>query len=182
MKGRAHTGEPKNPDPPTEGLAGRLVTGAGRDLGFTLGRDGAVERAAHSGGFVDPATADHEVDEEDRRCHEGDGGKHRRGERTGGWQPVLHQRAGDAHGEPDGDGDREVPQLGRDDCGEGRHHEQSEVAGISPMIGADSTPTSPASPMLTAQTPIDMALGLVPDSEVIAGESTMARTRRPTSV
>ena len=36
--------------------------------------------------------------------------------------------------------------------------------------------------MLTAHTPTDTRLGLVPDSEVMAGESTMARTRRPTSV
>jgi hypothetical protein len=36
--------------------------------------------------------------------------------------------------------------------------------------------------MLTAHTPIDTRVGLVPDSEVRAGESTMARTRNPTSV
>ena len=52
----------------------------------------------------------------------------------------------------------------------------------SPMIGADSTPVNPASPTLTAQTHIDTRSGLVPEIDVMAGESTMARTRRPTSV
>ena len=49
-----------------------------------------------------------------------------------GRQPVLHQRAGDPHGQPDGDGHGEAPQLGRDHRGERRHHEQGEVAGIEP--------------------------------------------------
>ena len=50
------------------------------------------------------------------------------------------------------------------------------------MIGAASTPTRPARAMLTAHTPIEIRLGLVPDREVMAGESTMARTRSPMSV
>ena len=51
-----------------------------------------------------------------------------------------------------------------------------------PMTGADRTPVRPARKMLTAHTPTDTAVGLVPDSDVMAGESTMARTRSPTSV
>ena len=54
--------------------------------------------------------------------------------------------------------------------------------GSSPMIGAERTPVRPARPMLAAQTPTDTAPGLVPESDVIAGESTIARTRRPMSV
>ncbi len=50
------------------------------------------------------------------------------------------------------------------------------------MMGADSTPASPARKTLAAHTPMDTKAGLLPDSEVIAGESTMARTRSPTSV
>ncbi len=51
-----------------------------------------------------------------------------------------------------------------------------------PMIGAASTPANPAKKVLTAQTPTETASGLVPDRSVMAGESTMARTLRPTSV
>ena len=50
------------------------------------------------------------------------------------------------------------------------------------MIGAASTPASPAKKVLTAHTPTEIAVGLVPDRSVMAGESTMARTLRPTSV
>jgi hypothetical protein len=50
------------------------------------------------------------------------------------------------------------------------------------LVGATRMPARPASVALTAQTPTDTRFGLVPDSEVIASESTMARTRRPTSV
>ncbi len=50
------------------------------------------------------------------------------------------------------------------------------------MIGAARTPARPAKKVLTAQTPIEIAAGLVPDRSVIAGESTMALTLRPTSV
>ena len=49
-------------------------------------------------------------------------------------------------------------------------------------MGAASTPVSPARNVLTAQTPIEMAVGLVPDRSVMAVESTMARTFRPTSL
>ena len=52
----------------------------------------------------------------------------------------------------------------------------------SPMMGAASTPARPAKNVLTAQTPIETTVGLVPDRSVMAGESTMARTLRPTSV
>ena len=54
--------------------------------------------------------------------------------------------------------------------------------GSRPTTGAASTPTRPASPMLTAHTPMEIRSGLVAESEVMAGESTMARTRRPMSV
>src|SRR6266851_960130 len=50
------------------------------------------------------------------------------------------------------------------------------------MIGADSTPARPARKMLAAHTATDTAVGLIPDNDVMAGESTIARTRRPTSV
>src|SRR3954447_25536508 len=53
---------------------------------------------------------------------------------------------------------------------------------VRPAVGATSTPARPARVALTAQTPSDTRLGLVPDSDVIASESTIARTRRPTSV
>ncbi len=49
-------------------------------------------------------------------------------------------------------------------------------------MGAASTPHRPAKKVLTAQTPTEIAVGLVPDRSVIAGESTMARTLSPTSV
>ena len=54
--------------------------------------------------------------------------------------------------------------------------------GSRPTTGAERTPTSPASPMLTAQTPMEIRSGLVAESDVMAGESTMARTRSPMSV
>ena len=57
-----------------------------------------------------------------------------------------------------------------------------KLLGSRPMMGAASTPASPAKNVLTAHTPIDTAVGLVPDSAVMAGESTMARTFSPTSV
>src|SRR5579859_2339846 len=46
-------------------------------------------------------------------------------------------------------------------------------------MGAARIPARPARKKLAAQTPSDTLAGLSPDSEVIAGESTMARTRRP---
>ncbi len=52
----------------------------------------------------------------------------------------------------------------------------------SPMIGAASTPAKPAKNVLAAHTPTETSPGLVPDRSVMAGESTMARTLRPTSV
>ncbi len=54
--------------------------------------------------------------------------------------------------------------------------------GSSPMIGAARTPHSPAKKVLTAQTPTEIKVGFVPERSVMAGESTMARTLRPTSV
>ena len=54
--------------------------------------------------------------------------------------------------------------------------------GDKPLVGATSTPASPASVALTAHTPTETRFGLVPDSEVIASESTIARTRKPMSV
>ena len=57
-----------------------------------------------------------------------------------------------------------------------------KLSGSSPMMGAASTPASPAKKVLTAQTPTEIAVGLVPDRSVMAGESTMARTLSPTSV
>ena len=54
--------------------------------------------------------------------------------------------------------------------------------GCRPITGAASTPASPAKNVLTAHTPADTAPGFVPESAVIASESTSARTRRPTSV
>ncbi len=53
---------------------------------------------------------------------------------------------------------------------------------VNPLVGATRMPAKPASVALTAHTPSDTRPGCVPDSEVIASESTMARTRRPTSV
>ena len=50
------------------------------------------------------------------------------------------------------------------------------------MMGAASTPHRPAKKVLTAQTPSETVVGLVPERSVIAGESTMALTLRPTSV
>ena len=57
-----------------------------------------------------------------------------------------------------------------------------KLLGSSPLIGAASTPARPAKNVLTAQTPTEIAVGLVPERSVMAGESTMARTFRPTSV
>ena len=57
-----------------------------------------------------------------------------------------------------------------------------KLVGSSPMMGAASTPASPAKKVLTAHTPTEIAVGFVPDRSVMAGESTMARTFRPTSV
>jgi hypothetical protein len=57
-----------------------------------------------------------------------------------------------------------------------------KLLGSSPMMGAANTPAKPAKKVLTAHTPMDTASGLVPDRAVMAGESTMARTFRPTSV
>ena len=48
------------------------------------------------------------------------------------------------------------------------------------MIGAATTPMSPARNVLAAHTPAEIRSGLVPDSDVMAGESTIARTRSPT--
>ena len=57
-----------------------------------------------------------------------------------------------------------------------------KLTGSSPTIGAETTPTSPARNVLAAHTPAATAPGLVPDVAVSAGESTIARTRSPTSV
>ena len=57
-----------------------------------------------------------------------------------------------------------------------------KLPGSRPMMGAASTPARPAKKVLTAHTPMETALGLVPDRAVIDGESTMALTFRPTSV
>ena len=51
-----------------------------------------------------------------------------------------------------------------------------------PIRGAANTPTSPAKKVLTAHTPSETDVGLVPERSVMAGESTMALTLRPTSV
>ncbi len=52
----------------------------------------------------------------------------------------------------------------------------------SPMMGAARTPVKPAKKTLTAHTPAETKSGLVPERSVMAGESTMALTLRPTSV
>ena len=52
-------------------------------------------------------------------------------------------------------------------------------SGVRPLAGAASTPASPASAVLTIHTPTDIADGFTPDSDVIAGVSTIARTRSP---
>src|SRR4051794_4891306 len=54
--------------------------------------------------------------------------------------------------------------------------------GDSPFVGATRMPARPASAVLTVHTPSDTRPGLVPDRDAIASESTIARTRRPTSV
>ena len=54
--------------------------------------------------------------------------------------------------------------------------------GVRPLVGATRMPASPASMVLTAQTPTATRPGLVPDSEVIDSESTLARTYSPTRV
>ena len=51
-----------------------------------------------------------------------------------------------------------------------------------PMTGAARMPASPARKVETTQTPAAMRDGLLPDSEVMASESTIARTLRPASV
>ena len=56
------------------------------------------------------------------------------------------------------------------------------LSGSRPTMGAARTPASPAKRVLTAQTPTEMKVGLVPERSVIAGESTIARTLSPTSV
>ena len=55
-------------------------------------------------------------------------------------------------------------------------------SGVRPVAGADSTPASPASAVVTIQTQIEILAGLTPDRDVIASVSTSARTFRPTSV
>src|SRR5579872_1183755 len=48
-----------------------------------------------------------------------------------------------------------------------------------PLVGATRMPASPARVALTAHTPSPTRPGLVPDSDAIASESTIALTRRP---
>ena len=55
-------------------------------------------------------------------------------------------------------------------------------SGVSPLVGATRMPANPASMVLTAHTPTATRPGLVPEIEVIASESTLARTYRPTRV
>src|SRR5258708_13310996 len=52
----------------------------------------------------------------------------------------------------------------------------------SPPRGATSTPHRPANDIVTAHTPHEMRAVVVPDKDVRASESTMARTRSPTEV
>ncbi len=59
---------------------------------------------------------------------------------------------------------------------------RTKLAESIPLIGAASTPTSPAKSVLTAQTPSEIVVGFVPERSVMAGESTIARTFSPTSV
>ncbi len=51
-----------------------------------------------------------------------------------------------------------------------------------PMIGASSMPQTPARNVDTIHTAREIRNGLPPDSDVIAGESTIARTASPASV
>ena len=51
-----------------------------------------------------------------------------------------------------------------------------------PITGAARMPERPARKVATTQTPAAMRDGLLPESEVIASESTIARTLRPASV
>ena len=48
--------------------------------------------------------------------------------------------------------------------------------GVRPLVGATRMPASPANMVLTAHTPTATRPGFVPESEVIASESTLART------
>src|SRR5262245_18540729 len=52
----------------------------------------------------------------------------------------------------------------------------------SPITGAARMPERPARNMAMTQTPAAMRDGLLPDSDVIASESTIARTHNPASV
>ena len=56
------------------------------------------------------------------------------------------------------------------------------LSGSRPMTGAARMPASPASKVETTHTPAAMRDGLLPDSDVIASESTIARTLSPASV
>src|SRR5215212_9382683 len=56
------------------------------------------------------------------------------------------------------------------------------VSALTPAVGANRIPASPASVLLTAQTPTDTRAGWTPDRLVNASESTSARTLSPTSV
>src|SRR6202050_5848472 len=54
-----------------------------------------------------------------------------------------------------------------------------KLSGSSPMMGAASTPQSPAKSVLTAQTPTETAVGFVPDRSVMAGGASQAPALRP---
>src|ERR1700722_6928997 len=46
-------------------------------------------------------------------------------------------------------------------------------SGVSPLLGAASTPARPASAVATIQTPRDIADGVTPDRDVMAGVATI---------
>ena len=50
---------------------------------------------------------------------------------------------------------------------------------VNPLVGATRIPARPASVALTTHAPRATRPGFVPDTDAIASESTVARTRRP---
>ena len=129
------------------------------------------------------ASPTHEaVEQHDRDDDEGDGVNDLARPLAGRGEVPLGQGGGDAHEEADADRDGQAAHLAAMTAANAAAISTVKLLGSSPMMGAASTPVNPAKKTLTAHTPPDTRSGFVPDRSVMAGESTMARTLRPTSV
>ena len=148
------------------------VTGAS----WSAGADRMVKRSTDLRLVGHPPRTQQVDDEEDQDEPEGDARDDRRGERAT-WRQVLLHDVGD-HPIASEISTAAVSDRSRaaTTAANAAAIKVAMPAGVRPLVGATRMPANPASMVLTAQTPRAIRPGLVPDREVIASESTLART------